>query len=114
FHAPTLRSLGGWDPYNVTEDADLGIRLARAGYHTTIVQSSTYEEAPYRLVPWIKQRTRWFKGYLQTWAVHMRAPSRLWIELGPGGFLVFQLVIGGAVLAALVHGVFAGVLAGQL
>lgn len=114
FHTATLRSLGGWDPYNVTEDADLGIRLARGGYRTALVQSSTYEEAPARLVPWIRQRTRWFKGYLQTWAVHMRAPVRLWRELGPGGFLVFQLVIGGAVLAALVHGVFAGVLAGQL
>ena len=114
FHTPTLRALGGWDPYNVTEDADLGIRLARAGYHTVLVQSSTYEEAPAGLVPWIRQRTRWFKGYLQTWAVHMREPRKLWRELGPGGFLVFQLVIGGAVLAALVHGIFAGVLAGQL
>jgi cellulose synthase/poly-beta-1,6-N-acetylglucosamine synthase-like glycosyltransferase len=114
FHTATLRALGGWDPYNVTEDADLGMRLARAGYHTTLVPSSTYEEAPSRLVPWIKQRTRWFKGYLQTWAVHMRAPGKLWRELGPGGFLVFQLVIGGAVLAALVHGIFAGVLAGQI
>jgi cellulose synthase/poly-beta-1,6-N-acetylglucosamine synthase-like glycosyltransferase len=114
FRTATLRALGGWDPYNVTEDADLGIRLARAGYHTTLVQSSTYEEAPARLMPWIYQRTRWFKGYLQTWAVHMRNPLRLWRELRPGGFLVFQLVIGGAVLAALVHGVFAGVLAVQI
>ena len=114
FHAPTLRALGGWDPYNVTEDADLGIRLARAGYHTTLVQSSTYEEAPARLMPWLYQRTRWFKGYLQTWAVHMRNPVRLWHELRPGGFLVFQLVIGGAVLAALVHGVFMGVLIFQV
>lgn len=114
FHTATLRSLGGWDPYNVTEDADLGIRLARAGLHTTLVQSSTYEEAPARLGPWIRQRTRWFKGYLQTWAVHMREPLRLWRQLGPGGFLVFQLVIGGAVLAALVHGIFAGLLAGQI
>jgi cellulose synthase/poly-beta-1,6-N-acetylglucosamine synthase-like glycosyltransferase len=114
FRTATLRALGGWDPYNVTEDADLGIRLARAGYHTTLVQSSTWEEAPARLAPWIRQRTRWFKGYLQTWAVHMRNPVRLWHELRPGGFLVFQLVIGGAVLAALVHGIFAGVLAFQI
>lgn len=114
FQTTTLRALGGWDPYNVTEDADLGIRLARAGYHTTLVQSSTYEEAPASLAPWIRQRTRWFKGYLQTWAVHMRNPLRLWRELRPGGFLVFQLVIGGAVLAALVHGIFAGVLAWQI
>jgi cellulose synthase/poly-beta-1,6-N-acetylglucosamine synthase-like glycosyltransferase len=114
FRTTILRALGGWDPYNVTEDADLGIRLARAGYHTALAQSSTYEEAPARLAPWIRQRTRWFKGYLQTWAVHMRNPLRLWGELGTGGFLVFQLVIGGAVLAALVHGVFAGVLGWQI
>jgi cellulose synthase/poly-beta-1,6-N-acetylglucosamine synthase-like glycosyltransferase len=114
FHTATLRALGGWDPYNVTEDADLGIRLARAGFRTTVVASSTYEEAPARLMGWIRQRTRWFKGYLQTWAVHMRNPLRLWRELGTGGFLVFQLVIGGAVLAALVHGIFAGVLGWQI
>ena len=82
FQTTTLRALGGWDPYNVTEDADLGIRLARAGYHTTLMQSSTYEEAPAGLGPWIRQRTRWFKGYLQTWAVHMREPreavARTW------------------------------------
>ncbi|MFN3348442.1 glycosyltransferase family 2 protein [Pseudorhodoplanes sp.] len=114
FRTETLRALGGWDPYNVTEDADLGIRLARAGYHTGLVQSSTYEEAPVRLGQWVGQRTRWFKGYLQTWAVHMRDPLRLWRELRPGGFIVFQLVIGGAVLAALVHGVFAGILAWQI
>lgn len=114
FHTATLRSLGGWDPYNVTEDADLGIRLARAGLQTGVIQSTTYEEAPARLPAWIKQRTRWFKGYLQTWAVHMRNPFKLWRELKPGGFLVFQLVVGGAVLAALVHGVFFGVLMWQL
>ncbi len=79
-----------------------------------VIQSTTYEEAPARLVAWTRQRTRWFKGYLQTWAVHMRHPWRLWRDLGPGGFLVFQIVVGGAVLAALVHGVFLGVLAGQL
>jgi cellulose synthase/poly-beta-1,6-N-acetylglucosamine synthase-like glycosyltransferase len=114
FHTATLRSLGGWDPYNVTEDADLGIRLARAGFRTAVIQSTTYEEAPAHLVAWTRQRTRWFKGYLQTWAVHMRHPFRLWRDLGPGGFLVFQIVVGGAVLAALVHGVFLGVLGVQL
>lgn len=114
FDTATLRELGAWDPYNVTEDADLGIRLARMGLHTTIIPSSTYEEAPARLIPWIKQRTRWFKGYLQTWAVHMHNPLKLWHDLGAGGFLVFQMVVGGAVLAALVHGVFIGILSWQL
>ncbi len=114
FHTAILREIGGWDPFNVTEDADLGIRLARFGLHTTIIPSSTYEEAPSRLTAWVRQRTRWFKGYLQTWAVHMHNPLKLWYDLGPSGFLVFQMVVGGAVLAALVHGIFAAVLAWQL
>lgn len=114
FHTATLRELGGWDPYNVTEDADLGIRLARMGLHTTVIPSSTYEEAPARLTAWIKQRSRWFKGYLQTWAVHMHNPLKLWQDLGAGGFIVFQMVVGGAVLAALVHGIFICVLTWQL
>ncbi len=111
FHTATLISLGGWDPYNVTEDADLGIRLSRAGYRTAMIAASTYEEAPSDFAAWLRQRTRWFKGYLQTWAVHMRNPLSLWSDLGPSGFIVFQLVVGGAVLAALVHGVFAALIA---
>ena len=114
FRTETLRALGGWDPYNVTEDADIGIRLARHKLHTTIIPSSTYEEAPARTTAWIRQRTRWFKGYLQTWAVHMHNPLKLWRDLGTGGFLVFQMVVGGAVLAALVHGIFAAVITWQL
>ena len=55
----------GWDPYNVTEDADLGIRLARRGYRTGTVSSTTCEEAPKKLQPWIRQRTRWFKGWVR-------------------------------------------------
>ena len=114
FHTATLRSLGGWDPYNVTEDADLGIRLARCRLAHRDRSIDDLRGGAGALVAWIRQRTRWFKGYLQTWAVHMRHPLRLWRDLGPGGFFVFQMVIGGAVLAALVHGVFFGVLAGQL
>ena len=68
--------------------------------------STTYEEAPARLAPWIRQRTRWFKGWMQTWLVHMRHPARLARELRTGGFLTFQLVVGGTVLSALVHPVF--------
>ena len=68
--------------------------------------STTYEEAPARLGPWLRQRTRWFKGWAQTWLVHMRAPHRLWRELGGRGFLAFQLIVGGNVLAALVHPLF--------
>ena len=103
FRTAALRAVGAWDPYNVTEDADLGMRLARFGYRSTIVRSSTYEEAPIDHGPWLRQRTRWFKGWLQTWLVHMRSPSRLFADLGFTGFVSFQLVVGGSVLAALIH-----------
>lgn len=114
FRASVLRGAGAWDPYNVTEDADLGMRLARFGYHTAMINSTTYEEAPARLMPWIRQRTRWFKGWMQTWFVHTRHPLRLWRDLRPYGFLVFQLVVGGTVLAAMVHGIFAVALGWQI
>jgi cellulose synthase/poly-beta-1,6-N-acetylglucosamine synthase-like glycosyltransferase len=103
FRTSKLREVGGWDPHNVTEDADLGMRLARFGYRSGVVASSTYEEAPADIGRWLGQRTRWFKGWMQTWLVHMRRPHRLFRELGPGGFLVFQLIIGGNALVALVH-----------
>lgn len=92
----TLRSLGGWDAHNVTEDADLGIRLARHGFKTRMVNSVTQEEANCRAIPWVRQRSRWIKGYLMTWLVHMRAPRTLWRQLGPRGFLGFQIVFLGA------------------
>jgi cellulose synthase/poly-beta-1,6-N-acetylglucosamine synthase-like glycosyltransferase len=106
FRTAALRDVGAWDSYNVTEDADLGMRLARFGYRATVIDSTTDEEAPAQLAPWVRQRTRWFKGWMQTWAVHMRAPRALFRELGPAGFLTFQLVVGGNVLSALIHPVF--------
>jgi len=106
FYTRILREAGGWDPYNVTEDADLGMRLARFGYRTGVINSTTYEEAPARLGPWLRQRTRWFKGWMQTWLVHMRRPFRLLRDLGLPGFVTFQLIVGGNVLAALVHPLF--------
>jgi len=107
FRTSVLRDVGAWDPYNVTEDADLGMRLARLGYRTAVIPSTTYEEAPGRLGPWLRQRTRWFKGWMQTWLVHMRSPRRLAGELRMSGFSVFQLLVGGTVVAALVHVLFA-------
>lgn len=106
FRTHLLRRAGAWDSYNVTEDADLGMRLARFGYQADVIASATYEEAPNRLGGWLRQRTRWFKGWMQTWLVHMRHPWRLLRDLGPFSFLVFQLVVGGNVLAALVHPFF--------
>lgn len=83
------------------------MRLARFGYRTAVIPSTTYEEAPVRFRPWLRQRTRWFKGWMQTYFVHMRSPLRLARELGLPDFAVFQLVVGGTVLASLVHALFA-------
>jgi cellulose synthase/poly-beta-1,6-N-acetylglucosamine synthase-like glycosyltransferase len=106
FRAAVLRRVGGWDPHNVTEDADLGIRLARFGYSTGVLHSTTWEEAPASLRSWLAQRTRWFKGWLQTYIVHSRDRGRLRTQLGGRGYLAFQLLIGGTIAAALVHPIF--------
>lgn len=103
FRVTALIWLCGWDPFNVTEDADLGIRLARRGYLCRTIDSTTYEEATARLAPWIRQRTRWLKGYMQTYAVHMRDPVGLWRELGPRRFIGVQAIIGGLLLSTLAH-----------
>jgi cellulose synthase/poly-beta-1,6-N-acetylglucosamine synthase-like glycosyltransferase len=91
-----LESLGAWDAHNVTEDADLGVRLARHGYRTEMLPSTTHEEANCRLRPWVRQRSRWIKGHILTWVVHMRDPVALWRDLGPWGFVGYQLVFLGA------------------
>ena len=115
-HFPTsvLRDLGGWDAYNVTEDADLGMRLARRGYRCAMIKGTTCEEAPHHLWIWMKQRTRWLKGWMQTYIVHMRRPARLLRDLGIAGFLSFQALIGGMVLSTLVYPAFIALLVVQL
>ena len=102
FPRRVLEEVGGWDAWNVTEDADLGLRLARLGYQVGVLEATTWEEAPARLSIWKGQRTRWLKGWMQTWIVHMRRPRELLADLGPSGFLAFQLLMGGMVLSALV------------
>ncbi len=103
FVTQKVRELGAWDPYNVTEDADLGVRLFRSGYRTAMFNSTTYEEANSHPANWVRQRTRWLKGWMQTWLVHMRRPGKLLADLGFGGFLSFQLTIGGTLFIALVN-----------
>ncbi|MEV6300683.1 glycosyltransferase [Actinoplanes sp. NPDC051861] len=105
FRARELRELGAWDPYNVTEDADLGIRLARAGYRVGVLHSVTLEEANSDFINWIKQRSRWYKGYLMTWLVHLRAPRATVRQLGWRGLLCLNLFVGGTPLAALLNAV---------
>ncbi len=103
FRRDVLESAGGWDPYNVTEDADLGIRLARKGWRVEMLNSVTWEEAPPDIATWLGQRTRWLKGWMQTSLVHLREPRRLWRELGPRAFFGFNILLGGVILSALVH-----------
>ncbi len=103
FPRAVLDAVGGWDPFNVTEDADLGIRLARAGWHVGVLHSTTWEEAPPTFAVWRGQRTRWLKGWMQTYLVHMRQPRRLWRQLGARRFLGLQVLMGGLILSALVH-----------
>jgi glycosyltransferase XagB len=103
FRTEALRALRAWDPYNVTEDADLGVRLTAQGYRCATLNSTTFEEANTRLGNWLRQRSRWIKGYMQTWLVHMRRPGRLYAELGFLRFLGFQLCIGATVLTLLLN-----------
>ncbi len=101
FRRRALEQVGGWDAYNVTEDADLGMRLARFGYRTEVMTSVTMEEANAAPLSWIRQRSRWIKGYLVTWATHMKRPGALFRDLGLFGFLSFQVLFLGGVAAYL-------------
>ena len=92
FRRAALERVGAWDAANVTEDADLGLRLARRGYRTELIDSVTEEEATGRPLAWIRQRSRWIKGYAVTYATHMQHPRRLWCDLGPWRFLGVQVL----------------------
>ncbi|WP_372614242.1 glycosyltransferase [Aquicoccus sp.] len=90
FRRDVLEELGGWDAHNVTEDADLGFRLARHGYRTEVINTTTGEEANCRLWPWVRQRSRWLKGYMVTYLVHMRDPISFYRQMGHLKFWGFQ------------------------
>lgn len=106
FKRDVLDQIGAWDPFNVTEDADLGVRIADSGYRTAVLDSVTLEEANVDAINWVRQRSRWYKGYLQTWLVHMRHPVRLWRILGAMAWLRFTLLIAGTPLIACVNMLF--------
>ncbi|MFT2712368.1 glycosyltransferase family 2 protein [Clavibacter sp. Sh2126] len=95
FRTAALVELGGWDPYNVTEDADLGIRASAVGYRVGVINSTTMEEANTSIPNFIRQRSRWIKGYMQTTLVHARRPVALIREVGIVRFVAFALLIGG-------------------
>lgn len=98
-----LQKVGGWDSYNVTEDADLGMRLARFGYTVDVINRPTIEDAPENYQDWKTQRTRWFKGWMQTWLVHMRAPGQTCRQLGMARFCLYLLYTTGLLMSALLH-----------
>jgi cellulose synthase/poly-beta-1,6-N-acetylglucosamine synthase-like glycosyltransferase len=103
FRTRALIEAGAWDPFNVTEDADLGIRLAREGWQVGTLSSTTFEEAPTRLSAWLTQRTRWMKGYMQTYLVHTRDRRRLGREVGLPGVAVLELFLFGSALSGLAN-----------
>jgi cellulose synthase/poly-beta-1,6-N-acetylglucosamine synthase-like glycosyltransferase len=106
FRRSALQAMGAWDPFNVTEDADLGIRMSREGYSIRVLESNTYEEANSDFVNWMKQRSRWLKGYLQTFAVHLRQPRELKQELGWKGLGHFVMFVGGTPILAIINPIF--------
>src|SRR5262249_743537 len=94
FRTSLLRSLGGWDAFNVTEDCDLGLRIAYYGFKTAVLDSTTYEEANSQIKNWIRQRSRWIKGYMQTYLVYMRRPHVYLKRDRLGELLSLQLFVG--------------------
>jgi len=103
FRTAVLREVHGWDAWNVTEDADLGMRLAVAGYHVGDLPSPTLEEAPADYGPWLRQRTRWMKGFMQTTLTHGRHPLQTLRRLGPLEGLCAVAMLPGTVLSALLY-----------
>jgi len=99
FRTEILRKVEGWDSWNVTEDADLGFRLWSRGWRLGVISRPTWETPPGRLDNWLPQRTRWLKGYLQTWGVHTRRPWRL----GWRGVTALTLTVGAGLAAAALH-----------
>ena len=92
FKLEALRKVGAWDPYNVTEDADLGVRLAQEGYTVGVINSTTYEEANGVLPSWIKALAL-DQGACRPGS-SMRHPIQLWRSIGTKGFLSFHFFIG--------------------
>ncbi len=114
FKVDQLRELGGWDPYNVTEDADLGVRISRRKLKTAMLECYTYEEATLKVWSWIKQRSRWYKGHAQTYLVHMRHPKKLLQDVGWRKFLLFQFTFGGSIFMPIINPILWGITAVSL
>ncbi len=103
FRTAILRELGGWDPFNVTEDCDLGLRIGRRLHRTLVLDSTTMEEANSQVGNFIRQRSRWVKGFMQTHLVHMRHPVALYRNLGLRGMAQAYLTVGASVVMMLTN-----------
>jgi Glycosyltransferases, probably involved in cell wall biogenesis len=103
FRTEDLKKISGWDPFNVTEDADLGIRFSAEGKKVGIIKSTTYEEATCNITNWIRQRSRWVKGYMQTSIVYNRHPVKMIKKIGLKNWLSFQLLVTGTPLTFLIN-----------
>jgi cellulose synthase/poly-beta-1,6-N-acetylglucosamine synthase-like glycosyltransferase len=106
FITQRLRELGGWNAFNVTEDADLGVRVFVRGWKTAVLDSTTYEEANSRFGNWIRQRSRWVKGYMQTYLYQMRHPVLLYRQMGRRAFIAFHLFFGAGTLCLLINPIY--------
>ncbi len=114
FRRSALEACGGWDPFNVTEDADLGFRLAMHGWRAGLIEPGTLEEAPVTRAAWTGQRSRWLKGHFITWLVQMRQARRLWDEAGPGALACLTLTMLANALSALMFPLGLIMIAGAL
>ena len=114
FRRTALEACGGWDPFNVTEDADLGFRLAAHRWRAGLIEPGTLEEAPVTRAAWTGQRSRWLKGHLITWLVQMRQARRLWDAAGPGALVCLQLTMLANALSALMFPIGLAMIAGAL
>jgi cellulose synthase/poly-beta-1,6-N-acetylglucosamine synthase-like glycosyltransferase len=103
FRTQQLVDFKGWDAFNVTEDCDLGMRLVKRGYKTAVLNSTTLEEANSDFGNWLRQRSRWIKGYIQSYFVHMRNPSEMLRQWNEPHFITFQLIVGGKVLSMFIN-----------
>ncbi len=103
FRISALKALGGWDSYNVTEDADLGLKLVKYGFKTIMLDSTTYEEANSQILSWIRQRSRWIKGYMQTYLVHTRHPLKTLRQGKVKDLLSLHLFIGAGSVVLLIN-----------